>query len=39
VVPAYAWAFHEMFRHSDLYQLGAFTFATAMLSANRRTQC
>jgi alpha-N-arabinofuranosidase len=35
VVPAYAWAFHEMFRHSDLYQMGAFTFATAMLSANR----
>jgi alpha-N-arabinofuranosidase len=31
-VPAYAWAFHEMFRHSDLYQLGAFTFATAMMS-------
>jgi alpha-L-arabinofuranosidase len=35
VVPAYAWAFHEMFRHSDLYQLGGFTFATAMLSQNR----
>ena len=35
VVPAYAWAFHEMFRHSDLYQLGAFTFATAMMSENR----
>jgi alpha-N-arabinofuranosidase len=35
VVPAYAWAFHEMFRHSDLYQLGAFTFATAMISADR----
>ena len=35
VVPAYAWAFHEMFRHSDLYQLGAFTFATAMISSNR----
>ena len=35
VVPAYAWAFHEMFRHSDLYQLGAFTFATAMIGANR----
>jgi alpha-N-arabinofuranosidase len=35
VVPAYAWAFHEMFRHSDLYQLGAFTFATAMMSASR----
>ena len=35
VVPAYAWAFHEMFRHPDLYQLGAFTFATAMISENR----
>ncbi len=34
-VPAYAWAFHEMFRHSDLYQLGAFTFATAMISEDR----
>jgi alpha-N-arabinofuranosidase len=35
VVPAYAWAFHEMFRHSDLFQLGGFTFATAMISENR----
>jgi len=35
VVPAYAWAFHEMFRHSDLFQLGAFTFATAMMSQTR----
>ena len=35
VVPAYAWAFHEMFRHSDIFQLGAFTFATAMMSENR----
>jgi alpha-N-arabinofuranosidase len=35
VVPAYAWAFHEMSRHSDLFQLGAFTFATAMMSENR----
>ena len=35
VVPAYAWAFHEMFRRSDLYQLGAFTFATAMISEDR----
>ena len=35
VVPAYAWAFHEMFRHSDIFQLGAFTFATAMMSQNR----
>ena len=34
-VPAYAWAFHEMFRHSDIFQMGAFTFATAMMSANR----
>ena len=35
VVPAYAWAFHEMFRHSDLFQLSAFTFATAMMSQTR----
>jgi alpha-N-arabinofuranosidase len=35
VVPAYAWAFHEMFRHSDLFQLGAFTFATGMMSQTR----
>ncbi|MGO9231896.1 MAG: alpha-N-arabinofuranosidase [Bryobacteraceae bacterium] len=35
VVPAYAWAFHEMFRHSDLFQLGSFTFATAMMSQTR----
>ena len=35
VVPAYAWAFHEMFRHSELFQLGAFTFATAMMSEDR----
>ncbi|HVU48826.1 MAG TPA: hypothetical protein VHD85_22050 [Terracidiphilus sp.] len=35
VVPAYAWAFHEMFRHSDVFQMGAFTFATAMMSENR----
>jgi alpha-L-arabinofuranosidase len=35
VVPAYAWAFHEMFRHSDIFQMGAFTFATGMMSENR----
>jgi len=35
VVPAYAWAFHEMFRHSDVFQMGAFTFATAIMSENR----
>jgi alpha-N-arabinofuranosidase len=33
VVPAYAWAFHEMFRHSDLYRMACFTFATALFSA------
>ena len=35
VVPAYAWAFHEMFRHTDIYQMAAFTFATSLLSASR----
>jgi alpha-N-arabinofuranosidase len=35
VVPAYAWTFHEMFRHSDLFQLAGFTFATSLLSSNR----
>ena len=35
VVPAYAWAFQEMFRHSELYQLGGFTFATAMINETR----
>jgi alpha-N-arabinofuranosidase len=34
-VPALAWAMHEMFRHSDLYQMGAFTFATAMVNESR----
>jgi alpha-N-arabinofuranosidase len=34
-VPAYAWAFDEMFRHSDLFQLGAFTFATTMINEDR----
>ncbi len=33
--PAYAWAFHEMFRHSDLFQMGAFTFAIAMINEDR----
>ncbi len=35
VVPAYAWAFHEMFRHSELFQLGGFTFATSMIHEDR----
>jgi alpha-N-arabinofuranosidase len=30
--PAYAWIFHEMFRHSDLYQMAAHTFATSLLT-------
>ncbi len=34
-VPAYGWAFHEMFRHSDVFQMGAVTFATSMMSENR----
>jgi alpha-N-arabinofuranosidase len=33
--PAYAWPFHEMFCHSDLFQMGAFTFATAMINEDR----
>ncbi len=34
VVPAYAWNFHEMFRHSDIYQLATLTFITATYSAS-----
>ncbi|HEY1786829.1 MAG TPA: alpha-N-arabinofuranosidase [Verrucomicrobiae bacterium] len=32
--PAYAWVFHEMFRHSDAFQMAAQTFATSLLSRN-----
>ena len=32
VVPAYAWNFHEMFRHSDVFQLATMTFATSTFS-------
>jgi alpha-N-arabinofuranosidase len=32
--PAYAWVFHEMFRHSDIFQMAAQTFATSLLSRN-----
>jgi alpha-N-arabinofuranosidase len=35
VVPAYAWVFHEMFRHSDLFRMAGFTFATSLISADR----
>jgi alpha-N-arabinofuranosidase len=30
--PSYAWVFHEMFRHSDLFQMAAHTFATSLLA-------
>jgi alpha-N-arabinofuranosidase len=32
VYPSYAWAFHEMFRHSDIMQMAAYTFATSLLT-------
>jgi alpha-N-arabinofuranosidase len=32
--PAYAWVFHEMFRHSDIFQMAAQTFATSLLARN-----
>lgn len=35
VVPAYAWAFNEMFRHSNLFAMANFTFGTSMVSATR----
>jgi alpha-N-arabinofuranosidase len=34
-VPAYAWALNEMFRHSDTFTMGGFTFAGSTLSATR----
>jgi len=33
-VPAYAWAFHEMFRHSDIFQMANLTFATSTFNSN-----
>jgi alpha-N-arabinofuranosidase len=32
--PAYAWVFHEMFRHSDIFQMAGQTFATSLLTRN-----
>ncbi|HEX3357995.1 MAG TPA: hypothetical protein VHS31_13570 [Tepidisphaeraceae bacterium] len=32
---AYAAQFHEMFRHTEVFKMGAFTFASSCLSANR----
>jgi alpha-N-arabinofuranosidase len=34
-VPAYAWALDELFRHSDVFTMGGFTFAGSTLSASR----
>lgn len=30
--PAYAWVFHEMFRHSGIFQMACQTFATSLLA-------
>jgi alpha-N-arabinofuranosidase len=30
--PAYAWIFHELFRHTDIYQMAAHTFAFSLLT-------
>jgi alpha-N-arabinofuranosidase len=35
VYPSYAWVFHEMFRHSDIFQMAAYTFATSLLARDR----
>ena len=32
VYPSYAWVFHEMFRHSDVFQMAGYTFATSLLA-------
>ena len=37
VYPAYAWVFHEMFRHSDIIQMAGYTFATSLLSRQGTT--
>jgi alpha-N-arabinofuranosidase len=34
-VPAYAWTLNELFRHSDVFSMGGFTFAGSTLSASR----
>jgi alpha-N-arabinofuranosidase len=34
-VPAYAWALNELFRHTDVFSMGGFTFAGSTLSASR----
>lgn len=37
VYPAFAWVFHEMFRHSDIFQMAAYTFATSLLTRDGET--
>ncbi len=37
VYPALALVFHEMFRHSDIMQMAAYTFATSMLKQDGTT--
>jgi len=32
-VIAYSWALHEMFRHSEVFKMATFTFATSLLSS------
>ncbi len=32
---SYAWAFHEMFRHSDIITMANYTFATGCINYNR----
>jgi len=32
---AYAWVFHEMFRHSEMIQMATFTFVTSLVSSTR----
>jgi alpha-N-arabinofuranosidase len=34
-VPAYAWALNELFRHTDVFSMGGFTFAGSTLNASR----
>ena len=35
--PAYAWVFHEMFRHSGIFQMAGQTFATSLLTRDGAT--
>lgn len=37
VYPSFAWTFHEMFRHTDIFQMAAFTFATSLLTREGET--